>query len=151
MKSFLAVILGNRKALVGLIIVGLIVFAALFAPLLTQFEPLKRLGRPHEAPGREDDLGFLRQPPPRTHRGSRCRVGTKAGRVDAVRDRDQPRRVGAQMLRADPQILAARGDHRRAPKGRPRCVAHQGVTLCDVDVRAVQADDERAIARHFVR
>ncbi len=60
------------------------------------------------------------------------------------RDGSAPRRSGA-----DAQVFAARGDHRRAPKRRPRGFANQRVTLCDVDVRAVQADDQREPApRH---
>ena len=60
MRGFLKVILGNRKALVGLTIVGVIVLAAFLAPLLSQFEPLKRLGRPHEAPNLVHLLGTTR-------------------------------------------------------------------------------------------
>ncbi|WP_064605898.1 ABC transporter permease [Photobacterium sp. J15] len=50
MKGFIKLISGNTKALVGLIIIAIFIFGALFAPLLTEHAPDKRTGNPHEYP-----------------------------------------------------------------------------------------------------
>lgn len=50
----------NRKALVGLGIVLFIVLVALAAPLLTEYNPAGRTGRPHQPPSAEHILGTTR-------------------------------------------------------------------------------------------
>ena len=40
-------LLHNRKAMTGLVILTIIVLVAIFAPLLTEYSPVKRVGRPH--------------------------------------------------------------------------------------------------------
>ena len=50
----------NRKALVGLAIVLLIVLVAVAAPLLTEYNPAGRTGRPHQPPSAEHILGTTR-------------------------------------------------------------------------------------------
>ena len=50
----------NRKALIGLAIVLLIVLVALAAPLLTEYNPAGRTGRPHQPPSAEHILGTTR-------------------------------------------------------------------------------------------
>ncbi|WP_375752653.1 ABC transporter permease [Vibrio sp. HN007] len=51
MKNLFNLILGNRMALIGVSILSIFVFIALFAPLLTKHAPDKRSGNPHEYPG----------------------------------------------------------------------------------------------------
>ncbi|MBB5575490.1 ABC transporter permease [Rhizobium paranaense] len=60
MKRMLLPILGNRKALIGLAIVILYVAVAVLAPVLTGHDPIKRVGRPHEAPSLDHILGTTR-------------------------------------------------------------------------------------------
>ncbi|MGY5811003.1 ABC transporter permease [Rhizobium sp. LEGMi198b] len=60
MQRTLLPILSNRKALIGLAIVLLYVAVALLAPVLTGHEPIKRVGRPHEAPSFDHILGTTR-------------------------------------------------------------------------------------------
>jgi peptide/nickel transport system permease protein len=60
MQSFVGQILRNRKAAVGLVLLTLIVLAAAFAPLLTEYEPLRRIGLPHQAPSAKHWLGTTR-------------------------------------------------------------------------------------------
>ncbi|AVA24747.1 MULTISPECIES: ABC transporter permease [unclassified Rhizobium] len=60
MQRTLLPILSNRKALIGLAIVLLYVAVALLAPVLTGHEPIKRVGRPHEAPSLDHILGTTR-------------------------------------------------------------------------------------------
>ena len=50
----------NRKALIGLAIVLIIVLVALAAPLLTEYNPAGRTGRPHQPPSAEHILGTTR-------------------------------------------------------------------------------------------
>ncbi|MBN9303813.1 MAG: peptide ABC transporter permease [Devosia sp. 67-54] len=50
----------NRKALIGLLILLLIIGAALAAPWLTQYAPTARVGRPHQPPSAEHWLGTTR-------------------------------------------------------------------------------------------
>lgn len=50
----------NRKALIGLAIVLLIVLVAVAAPLLTEYNPAGRTGRPHQPPSAEHILGTTR-------------------------------------------------------------------------------------------
>ncbi|EOD78504.1 peptide ABC transporter permease [Grimontia sp. AD028] len=51
MKDFLNIIRGNTKALVGVILILMFIIAAVFAPFLSQYDPHKRTGAPHEYPG----------------------------------------------------------------------------------------------------
>ncbi len=51
MKQLFQLILGNAYARIGLIIVSLFLFMAIFAPLLSKHAPDKRTGNPHEYPG----------------------------------------------------------------------------------------------------
>lgn len=50
----------NRKALIGMIILVVIVIAALAAPLITEYAPTARVGRPHQPPSPEHWLGTTR-------------------------------------------------------------------------------------------
>lgn len=50
MKALIKLLRGNTKAMIGMAILGIFLFIAIFAPLLTSFEPDKRSGRPHEYP-----------------------------------------------------------------------------------------------------
>lgn len=58
--KLLAQLVHNKKAVVGLSILALIVLVAIFAPLLTEYSPIKRVGRPHQAPSWEHWLGTTR-------------------------------------------------------------------------------------------
>ncbi|MFA0085071.1 ABC transporter permease [Vibrio sp. E150_011] len=51
MKGFLSLVWRNTTARIGLIIVGLFIFMAIAAPLITKHAPDKRTGNPHEYPG----------------------------------------------------------------------------------------------------
>ncbi|MBI4048960.1 MAG: ABC transporter permease, partial [Devosia nanyangense] len=53
-------LLNNKKAVVGLTILILIILVAVFAPLLTEYSPVKRVGRPHQPPSWEHWLGTTR-------------------------------------------------------------------------------------------
>ncbi len=50
MKGLIKLLSGNPKALVGVAILTIFVFIAIFAPFLTKHEPNKRTGNPHELP-----------------------------------------------------------------------------------------------------
>lgn len=50
----------NRKAMVGLAILAIIVLVAVFAPFITEYSPVKRVGRPHQPPSPEHWLGTTR-------------------------------------------------------------------------------------------
>jgi peptide/nickel transport system permease protein len=50
----------NKKALVGLTILAIIILVAVFAPLLTEHAPTQRVGRPHQPPSGEHWLGTTR-------------------------------------------------------------------------------------------
>jgi peptide/nickel transport system permease protein len=56
----LSQLLHNRKALVGVAILATIILVAVFAPLLTEFSPTQRVGRPHQPPSGEHWLGTTR-------------------------------------------------------------------------------------------
>src|SRR5690554_5626808 len=58
--ALLKQLLHNRKAVVGLAILTLIVLVAIFAPFLTQYSPVRRVGRPHQTPSWEHWLGTTR-------------------------------------------------------------------------------------------
>lgn len=52
----------NRKALLGMIILGFFIFIAIFAPVIAPTQnPNRMVGRPHEAPTAEHILGTTRQ------------------------------------------------------------------------------------------
>ena len=59
MRMILAA-LSNRKAAIGLFIVAALVVMALIAPLLTDYSPSRRVGRPHEPPSATHVLGTTR-------------------------------------------------------------------------------------------
>jgi peptide/nickel transport system permease protein len=60
MQGLIGQTLRNRKAAVGLVLLAVIVLAAILAPLLTDYAPLQRIGRPHQAPSAEHWLGTTR-------------------------------------------------------------------------------------------
>jgi len=60
MQELVGQTLRNRKALVGLVLLALIVLAAVLAPLLTAYQPLQRIGLPHQAPSAQHLLGTTR-------------------------------------------------------------------------------------------
>ena len=59
MKLF-AQLLQNKKAMTGLVILTIIILVAIFAPLLTEYSPVKRVGRPHQAPSWDHWMGTTR-------------------------------------------------------------------------------------------
>jgi|TARA_R110001583_G_scaffold105494_2_gene253347 peptide/nickel transport system permease protein len=60
MKNVILGLLRNKKALTGLLILAIIVVAALAAPLLTGFDPARRVGLPHQPPSADHWLGTTR-------------------------------------------------------------------------------------------
>jgi peptide/nickel transport system permease protein len=50
----------NKKAIIGLSLLLIIILVAIFAPLLTQYSPTQRVGRPHQAPSWDHWLGTTR-------------------------------------------------------------------------------------------
>ena len=56
----LSQLLGNKKAMVGVVILAVIILVAVFAPLLTEDSPTQRVGRPHQPPSLEHWLGTTR-------------------------------------------------------------------------------------------
>ena len=58
--SLLSQLLHNRKALVGATILAVFILVALFAPLLTDYLPTQRVGRPHQPPSSDHLLGTTR-------------------------------------------------------------------------------------------
>lgn len=53
-------LLHNRKALVGVTILAIVILVAVFAPLLTEYSPTQRVGRPHQPPSADHWLGTTR-------------------------------------------------------------------------------------------
>ncbi len=53
-------LLSNKKALVGLTLLVLIILIAIFAPFLSEYSPTRRVGRPHQAPSWDHWLGTTR-------------------------------------------------------------------------------------------
>ena len=53
-------LLRNRKALIGVAILIMVVLLAAFAPLLTDYLPTQRVGRPHQPPSGDHLLGTTR-------------------------------------------------------------------------------------------
>lgn len=58
--KLVAQLLHNKKALVGLVILLVIVLVAVFAPFLTEYSPTRRVGRPHQAPSWDHWMGTTR-------------------------------------------------------------------------------------------
>jgi peptide/nickel transport system permease protein len=56
----LSQLLHNKKALVGVTILAIVILVAVFAPLLTEYSPTQRVGRPHQPPSFEHWLGTTR-------------------------------------------------------------------------------------------
>lgn len=55
-----AQLLHNKKALVGVTILAIVILVAVFAPMLTEYSPVQRVGRPHQPPSPEHWLGTTR-------------------------------------------------------------------------------------------
>ena len=53
-------LLQNKKALVGVTILAIVILVAVFAPLLTEYQPTQRVGRPHQPPSADHLLGTTR-------------------------------------------------------------------------------------------
>src|SRR6478609_1173034 len=53
-------LLHNKKALAGVTILAIVILVAIFAPLLTEYSPTQRVGRPHQSPSPEHWLGTTR-------------------------------------------------------------------------------------------
>ncbi|MGJ8527206.1 ABC transporter permease [Maritalea sp.] len=60
MFKFLTIILRNKKAAAGMLIVLTYIGIALAAPLITSHDPLKRVTRPHQEPSIEHSMGSTR-------------------------------------------------------------------------------------------
>lgn len=58
--GLLSQLLHNRKALVGVTILAIVILVAVFAPLLTEYSPTQRVGRPHQPPSADHWLGTTR-------------------------------------------------------------------------------------------
>ncbi|MBK1794392.1 ABC transporter permease [Devosia sp. WQ 349] len=50
----------NKKAVIGLSLLFLIILVAIFAPFLTEYSPTQRVGRPHQPPSADHWLGTTR-------------------------------------------------------------------------------------------
>ncbi len=58
--TLLTQLLHNKKALIGVTILAVVILVALFAPLLTEYLPTQRVGRPHQPPSADHLLGTTR-------------------------------------------------------------------------------------------
>jgi len=58
--NLLKQLLHNRKALIGVTILLVVILVAVFAPLLTEYLPTQRVGRPHQPPSADHLLGTTR-------------------------------------------------------------------------------------------
>ena len=58
--GLLTQLLHNRKALIGVTILAIVILVAVFAPVLTEYSPTQRVGRPHQPPSAEHWLGTTR-------------------------------------------------------------------------------------------
>jgi peptide/nickel transport system permease protein len=58
--TLLKQLLHNKKSLVGVTILIVVILVAVFAPLLTEFGPTQRVGRPHQPPSGDHLLGTTR-------------------------------------------------------------------------------------------
>ena len=61
LPNSIQVFLTNRKGMIGLTILAIFVLLALFAPLITPYNPYRSSGKPHVQPGFEHVLGTTRQ------------------------------------------------------------------------------------------
>jgi peptide/nickel transport system permease protein len=53
-------LLHNRKALVGVTILVIVILVAVLAPVLTEYSPTQRVGRPHQPPSADQWHGSTR-------------------------------------------------------------------------------------------
>jgi peptide/nickel transport system permease protein len=58
--GLLTQLLHNKKALVGVTILFIVILVAVFAPMLTEYGPTQRAGRPHQPPSGDHLLGTTR-------------------------------------------------------------------------------------------
>jgi peptide/nickel transport system permease protein len=58
--GFLNQLVHNKKALVGVTILLIVILVAIFAPVLTEYGPTQRVGRPHQPPSADHWLGTTR-------------------------------------------------------------------------------------------
>jgi peptide/nickel transport system permease protein len=58
--NLLTQLLHNRKSLIGVTILAIVILVAVFAPLLTEYLPTQRVGRPHQPPSVDHWLGTTR-------------------------------------------------------------------------------------------
>jgi peptide/nickel transport system permease protein len=58
--GLLTQLLHNKKALVGVTILAIVILVAVFAPMLTEYSPTQRAGRPHQPPSADHWLGTTR-------------------------------------------------------------------------------------------
>jgi peptide/nickel transport system permease protein len=58
--NLLTQLLHNRKSLIGVTILAIVILVAVFAPLLTEYLPTQRVGRPHQPPSADHWLGTTR-------------------------------------------------------------------------------------------
>ena len=58
--NLLKQLLHNRKSLIGVTILVVVILVAVFAPLLTEYLPTQRVGRPHQPPSADHLLGTTR-------------------------------------------------------------------------------------------
>jgi peptide/nickel transport system permease protein len=58
--GLLTQLLHNKKALVGVTILFIVILLAVFAPMLTEYGPTQRAGRPHQPPSGDHLLGTTR-------------------------------------------------------------------------------------------
>ena len=58
--NLLKQLLHNRKSLIGVTILLVVILVAVFAPLLTEYLPTQRVGRPHQPPSGDHLLGTTR-------------------------------------------------------------------------------------------
>jgi peptide/nickel transport system permease protein len=58
--GLLTQLLHNKKSLIGVTILVIVVLVAVFAPILTEYSPTQRVGRPHQPPSADHWLGTTR-------------------------------------------------------------------------------------------
>jgi peptide/nickel transport system permease protein len=58
--NLLTQLLHNRKSVIGVTILAIVILVAVFAPLLTEYLPTQRVGRPHQPPSADHWLGTTR-------------------------------------------------------------------------------------------
>lgn len=60
LPPFVGLLFGNKKTVVGLFIITIMIVSSLLASVVTTYDPHKRVGRPHESPSAEHLLGTTR-------------------------------------------------------------------------------------------